>query len=150
MYKDLILTFDYINVSGFASDSSIPGCSFQWSKQCSLLLICLSAAWFSHAWYVTCQEHLIIRFNLVTHLCLSHVSTWIFSTPHVMICLCSIAWDKRWFFFYIENIYRGIIIYFSDIDHIIYSWTKIRLLLIQSVIKRSPLGKVSMTISLGK
>ena len=61
MYKDLILTFDYINVSGFASDSSIPGCSFQWSKQCSLLLICLSAAWFTHAWYVTWQEQINLK-----------------------------------------------------------------------------------------
>lgn len=42
-----------IDKRGFVNDSSIPCCSFHWSKQCSLLFICLSATWFTHTWFVT-------------------------------------------------------------------------------------------------
>ncbi|XP_071167292.1 hemicentin-1-like isoform X2 [Mytilus edulis] len=31
---------------GYVSDSAIPCCSFKWDKQCSIVMLCLSATWF--------------------------------------------------------------------------------------------------------
>ncbi|CAG2208746.1 unnamed protein product [Mytilus edulis] len=33
-------------IGGYVSDSAIPCCSFKWDKQCSIVILCLSATWF--------------------------------------------------------------------------------------------------------